>query len=351
MILEKVKAFRKKEEPKTITGAINQHTRVKKWTEGIKAFAFSSLAIVSITFTLSEFEGEAKEDHVAIIPLNGAIEAGSRETDGWQVSRTIREAIKDEHVKAIVIEANSGGGSPSDAEHIYKTIMNYRNSETVAEDGRVLVKPFLDMDKEIEYERKPIYVVIRSTCASACYYIASAADEIYATNSSLVGSIGVRLDSWNFQEVIKRVGVGKRTFHAGEHKALLDPFKTITSEEQQFVQHNLLDKLHGQFIQAVKEGRNGKLVDNPEIFSGLVWTGEEAVELGLTDGVLTPTELEDLIEQRHGITEYSYHGGKKFKLSNILSMDANSLMDMLGASIYHAFSSDVKNSTNHLGVK
>lgn len=312
--------------PKNLTQAFVQessrHIRLKKWTDGVKTFAIALVAIVSVGITLSDTASESIGPHIAIVPLNGAIETGSKETDGWKVSRVIAEAMEDDNVKAVVIEANSPGGSPADAEHIYKTILSYRTGEEVS---------------------KPIYMTVRSVCASACYYIAAAVDEVYAANSSLIGSIGVRMDGWDFQEVMGKVGVKRRVFHAGEHKALLDPFKDVSSEERAFVQDKLLTKLHQQFITAVKNGRGGRLVDDPNLFTGLIWTGEEALQLGLIDGIKTPTEMESYIEQRHGVKKYIYHGRQKFKLSNLFSMDSEDFMDMLAASIYHEFKSDVKN--------
>ncbi|EPR7483859.1 TPA: S49 family peptidase [Vibrio parahaemolyticus] len=312
-----------KPEPGDLAGVVAQesakHLRVSKF----KAAAIGSGLLLSVAFTFSDTASESIGPHVAVVNLNGAIETGSRETDGWRVSRILGEAMDDDSVRAIVIEANSPGGSPADAEHIYKTILSYRHSNN---------------------NGKPIYVSVRGVCASACYFIAAAADEIYAMNSSLIGSIGVRMDGWDFQKVMNKVGVERRVFHAGEHKALLDPFKPITEEERAFIQDKLLTKLHHQFIHSVKEGRGERLVDDNRIFSGLIWTGEEAVDLGLIDGVKTPTELEALIESRHGVTKYIYHGRKKFKLTNLFSMDASDLIDSLGASIYHAFKNDVKSS-------
>ncbi len=312
--------------PEVISQESAKHLRISKF----KAGAIGIGLALSIGFTLSDAASESIGPHIAIINLSGAIETGSKETDGWRVSKLIREAMEDNKVKAIVIEANSPGGSPTDAEQIYKTIMSYRHSGN---------------------NGKPIYTTIRTVCASACYYIASATDEIYASNSSLVGSIGVRMDGWGFKEVMNKVGVEKRVFHAGEHKALFDPFQDVSEFERNFIQEHILNKLHAQFISAVKEGRGGRLVDNDELFSGLIWTGEEAAELGLIDAVKTPTELEKIIESRHGVDKYIYHGRQKFKLSNIFSMDANDFTDSLAESIYYAFKNDVKSEVENVSFK
>jgi protease-4 len=127
-------------------------------------------------------------------------------------------------------------------------------------------------------------------CASGAYYIAAAADEIYVNPASLVGSIGVRMDSFGFQRAMDELGVQRRLLTAGEHKGLGDPFSPLTAFDQNFIQ-GLLDQLHTQFIDAVKEGRGDRLKGGDELFSGLFWTGEESVRLGLADGVGTSSSL------------------------------------------------------------
>ncbi|WP_288985338.1 S49 family peptidase [uncultured Pseudoalteromonas sp.] len=311
--------------PEVIAQESAKHLRISRF----KATAIGLGILLSVGFTLSDKASETIGPHIAIVSLNGAIETGSKETDGWMVSNLIVDAMKDNNVKAIVIEANSAGGSPTDAEHIYKTLMSYR----------------------LEDVSKPIYVTIRGMCASACYLIAAGADEIYAQNSSLVGSIGVRMDSWGYEGALSKLGIEKRVFHAGKHKTLLEPSKDVSSVERQFLQNNILDKLHQQFISSVKQGRGERLADNDDIFSGLIWTGEESVELGLIDGVKTPTELEAMIKDRHGVSKYIYHGRQKFKLSNLFSMDAESFTSSIAGSIYSELKNDVKNNANSYSFK
>ena len=170
-------------------------------------------------------------------------------------------------------------------------------------------------------------------CASACYYIVSAADEIYALDSSLVGSIGVKLEGWDFQTVLDKVGVKRRSYTAGEHKSLFDPYKPVSEVESDFIQDRLLTTLHKQFISAVKAGRGNRLSNDPDIFTGLIWTGTEAVDKGLIDGVLTPSEVGLLIDERHGVSKLIYHGQQKFSLSNMFGMDSDVVIDAFASSL------------------
>lgn len=325
------KFFRKKkvEEAKSLREAITQessrHLKVHKWLGGTKVAIMLFFLVSSIVITFYDTANKEIGPHIAVISITGVIETGSRQTDGWRLSQTIKDAMEDTNVKGILLEANSPGGSPSDAELIWKTLMAYRNNEKY---------------------NKPVYATIRSSCASACYYIISAADEIYAMDSSLVGSIGVRMDGWDFREVLNKVGVKRRVYHAGAHKTLNDPFKAVSSEEKQFIQNEILDKLHKQFISAVKRGRGDRLnADYPELFSGLVWTGTEAKEIGLVDGIMTPMELEQHLEEKLGVDKYIYHGKHKFKLTNLFTMDARNLVDMVTESIYRTFKADVKSDS------
>jgi protease-4 len=131
---------------------------------------------------------------------------------------------------------------------------------------------------------KPIHAVVEETCASAAYYIASAADNIYVDKASLVGSIGVLMDGFGFTELMDKLGVERRLMTAGQNKGFLDPFSPQSEAQRQHAQQ-LLDDIHQQFIEVVKRGRGDRLPDSPEVFSGLVWTGQRAVSMGLADSL------------------------------------------------------------------
>ena len=199
-------------------------------------------------------------EHTAVIRLNGVIGGGYQDQvamlrDGLEV------AYANGKVKGIIIRANSPGGSPV-------------ISNTAFEEVRRL---------KAEHKDIPLYVVTEDMCASGCYYIAAAADKIYADPSSLVGSIGVIGGSFDFTELMDKIGVKRRLKTAGSNKGMGDPFSPETPE-QQAIWQQMLNDIHGEFIKAVKSGRGSRLKDNdPEIFSGRVYTGLEAKKNGLID--------------------------------------------------------------------
>jgi protease-4 len=199
--------------------------------------------------------------HTALVDLSGVIAANS-DASADRIVTGLRAAFEDENTVGVILRINSPGGSPVQSGYINDEIERLRG----------------------EYPEIPLYAVVMDICASGGYYVAAAADEIYADKASIVGSIGVRMDGFGFVEAIDKLGIERRLLTAGEHKALLDPFLPQGETEKAHMQR-LLDAIHTQFIETVKAGRGDRLADNPEIFSGLVWTGDEALELGLIDGL------------------------------------------------------------------
>lgn len=205
--------------------------------------------------------GNSHEPHIAYVEVYGPIMSGQF-ADADRLIPALHKAFDDNMAKAVVLRINSPGGSPVHAGRLYKEIKTLRE----------------------QYPEKHIYAVIEDLGASAAYYIASATDEIYVDQASIVGSIGVVTSSFGFSEIMNKVGVERRVLTAGENKALLDPFLPLDPKVKVHWQ-TMLDNIHDQFILAVKEGRNGKLDDaGPEVFSGMVWTGEDSVKIGLADG-------------------------------------------------------------------
>ena len=196
--------------------------------------------------------------HTAVVDIKGEIASGA-EASAEYVIASLRSAFEDEGSKAVVLLVNSPGGSPVQAGIISDEIVRLK-----AKHG------------------KPLYAVVEETCASAAYYIASAADEIYVDKASIVGSIGVLMDGFGLTGTMEKLGVERRLITAGENKGFLDPFSPQTEQQLLFAQ-NMLDQIHQQFITVVKAGRGERLQDDPEIFSGLFWTGQQAIELGLAD--------------------------------------------------------------------
>jgi protease-4 len=209
---------------------------------------------------------EPGEEHTALIEVKGII-SPETQASADKIVTALREAFEAEQAKGVILRINSPGGSPVQA--------GYVNDEI----RRLKAKYKKDKGKDM-----PVYAVAADLCASGGYYIAVAADKIYADKGSLVGSIGVRLDGFGFQQAMEDLGVERRLLTAGTHKGILDPFSPLPEQDRAFVQ-TLLDTLHGQFIRVVKEGRGERLKGGEEVFSGLFWSGEQAVELGLVDGL------------------------------------------------------------------
>ena len=196
--------------------------------------------------------------HTAVVDIKGEIASGA-EASAEYVIASLRSAFEDEGSKAVVLLVNSPGGSPVQAGIINDEIMRLK-----AKHG------------------KPLYAVVEETCASAAYYIASAADDIYVDKASIVGSIGVLMDGFGFTGTMEKLGVERRLLTAGENKGFLDPFSPQTEKQRAYAQA-MLDQIHQQFIAVVKAGRGDRLKETPETFSGLFWTGQQAIDLGLAD--------------------------------------------------------------------
>ena len=198
--------------------------------------------------------------HTAMVTIKGEI-ADTGEASAEYVLPALRSALEDDGAQALVLLINSPGGSPVQAGLINDEIRRLR-----------------------ALHKKPIYAVVEETCASAAYYIASAADKIYVNKASIVGSIGVLMDGFGFTGTMEKLGVERRLLTAGANKGFLDPFSPQSETQKQYAQV-MLDQSHQQFIAVVKQGRGDRLKPNPEMFSGLFWTGEQAVQMGLADGL------------------------------------------------------------------
>ena len=199
--------------------------------------------------------------HTALIDIHGVI-AADAEASADNVITGLRAAFKNKGTAGIILRINSPGGSPVQAGYINDEIHRLR-----------------ELHPDI-----PVYTVITDICASGGYYIAVGADQIYADKASIVGSIGVLMDGFGFVDAMNKLGIERRLLTAGEHKGFLDPFSPINVAEKKHVE-NLLAQIHQQFINVVKRGRGERLKDNKDLFSGLVWTGTQAVDMGLVDGI------------------------------------------------------------------
>jgi len=220
------------------------------------------LYILSVIILASNKGGavNSSKPHTALIELNGVISLSKGDVSADRLNASLRRAFEAKMSKGIVLRINSPGGSPVQSDQINAEIVRLRSI----------------------YPDKRLHVVISDVCASGGYYIAAAADQIFANPSSIVGSIGVRMDSFGFVDTLEKLGVERRSITAGSNKAILDPFLPI-KESQRAHAEQMLGIVHQQFIDRVKAGRGERLSDNPDLFSGLYWSGEQAKELGLID--------------------------------------------------------------------
>ncbi|MDH3712521.1 MAG: S49 family peptidase [Gammaproteobacteria bacterium] len=243
------------------TASLTEQRRARRWGVFFKAVLLLYLFALLVTFGSYEFGAEPLEAgrHTAVVDVNGLI-AASKDASAENIIAGLQAAYEDEDTAGVILHINSPGGSPVQAGIIYDEIRRLRTENSTI----------------------PLYAVVADVCASGGYYIAAAADRIYADKASIVGSIGVRIDSFGFVDAMRDLGVERRLMTAGESKGLLDPFLPSNKGEVRHVQ-SLLDRIHDQFINAVKAGRGARLKDNPQLFSGLIWTGEESVEYGLID--------------------------------------------------------------------
>jgi protease IV len=243
---------------------LREQKRARRWGIFFKLLTFSYLLLLTIMIVSDGQQmgsvGIAKP-HVGLIKINGVI-AADEVSNADTIITGLRQAFANDNSKAIMLSINSPGGSPVQAGYIYDEILRLR----------------------VEYPDKKLYAVISELGASGAYYIAAAADEIYADKASLVGSIGVTASGFGYVDALKKLGVERRHFVAGEHKTFLDPFSPLEEDEVSFW-NAVLKKTHEQFIRVVKQGRGDRLAESDELFSGLVWNGEQALALGLIDGL------------------------------------------------------------------
>ena len=239
--------------------ALNEQKTNRRW----KTFTrLAWLAFFVFIVWAVMHRGSASTDkstaHTAVVDIKGEIASGG-ETSADAVVEALRSAFDDDGSKAVVLLCNSPGGSPVQAgimnDEIYRLKAKYK---------------------------KPVYAVVEESCASAAYYTVVAADKIFVDKASIVGSIGVLMDGFGFTGLMDKLGIERRLLTAGENKGFLDPFSPQTDRQRAYAQV-MLDQIHQQFIDVVKKGRGERLHETPETFSGLFWTGQQAIDLGLAD--------------------------------------------------------------------
>lgn len=243
--------------------AVTEQRRARRWNIFFKFLLALYLLAVLILYLPTDWKDipVTGKQHTAMVDLTGIINDSSQASADTVIAG-LRDAFDDANTKGVILRANSPGGSPVQSSYMYREIKRLRKL----------------------HPKIPLYAVVTDICASGCYYVISAADDIYVDDASIVGSIGVRMDSFGFVDTLKKLGIQRRLYTAGAHKGFLDPFTPEKDSDVEHV-HVLLDDIHEQFIKAVKEGRGKRLKDSPDLFSGLFWTGEESVSMGLADHV------------------------------------------------------------------
>lgn len=264
--------------------ALEEQRRARRWTIFFRFFfvgLFLLFVLASIDWGAPALGGR----YTALVEVEGTIAPGSPASADNIVSG-LRTAFKQKGTVGVILRANSPGGSPVQAGYVYDEIRRLR-----------VLHPDI-----------PVYAVISDMCASGCYYAVAAADKIYADKASIVGSIGVLIDSFGLTETMKKLGIERRLLTAGEHKGFLDPFSPMRPAERRHAQE-LLDQIHRQFIGAVREGRGEALRETKEMFSGLFWTGEQALKMGLVDELGSASYVAREVIGAEEIVDFTYREG------------------------------------------
>lgn len=296
---------------KLVLSLQSEQRRSRRWGIFFKSLTFVYLFSILLMFKLpfGASIDTASGKHTALVEVTGPI-AADELASADNIVGSLRTAFEDEDAVAVILRINSPGGSPVQSGYVYDEIHRLRE----------------------EHPEKKIYAVISDIGASGAYYIASAADEIYANRASLVGSIGVVAGGFGFTGIMDKVGVERRLYTAGENKAFLDPFSPEQESEVAFWQ-GVLENTHKQFIDAVKKGRGDRLADNDQLFTGLIWSGEKALGLGLIDGLGSTSFVARQIVGEEDLVDYSH---SKSAFQNVV--------DQLGIAFGEGFASQVLES-------
>jgi protease-4 len=260
---------------------LKEQQSTRRWKMGLR-LAWLLFWVVVLWQVLSHNQTTASitTPHTALVNIKGEIADGT-DASAENIVAAMRAALEDTGSQALVLLINSPGGSPVQAGIINDEIARLK-----------------------ALHQKPIYAVVEESCASAAYYIAAATDKIYVNKASIVGSIGVLMDGFGFTGLMNKLGVERRLMTAGENKGFLDPFSPQTDAQRKHAQ-SMLNHIHSQFISVVKKGRGDRLKETPEMFSGLFWTGQQAVELGLADELASLDQVARDVVKAEEVVDYS----------------------------------------------
>jgi len=270
---------------KIATAGIQEQKRSRRWGIFFKLLTFVYLfaLLIMIMPSKDNIPGKPGKNHTAIVNLKGVI-APNTEASADKVVSGLRNAFKNKNTAGVILRINSPGGSPVQSGYIYDEMLRLRE----------------------KYPEIPLHAVISDIGASGGYYVAAAAENIYVNQSSIVGSIGVRMDNFGVVEAMKKLGIERRTLTAGENKALLDPFSPTNPEVTKHLK-TLLNNIHDQFINAVKVGRGDRLKEIDGMFSGLIWTGDQSVEIGLADQEASASYVAREIIGVENVVDFTVH--------------------------------------------
>ena len=263
--------------------ALEEQRAARRWKVRIRLLWLALFAVL-LWMAYREMPDSASisTPHTALIEIRGEIAADTEASSQFLLG-SLRSAFEDKGAKAVVLLINSPGGSPVQAGIINDEIHRLK-----------------------KLHDKPVYAVVEETCASAAYYIAAAADQIYVDKASIVGSIGVLMDGFGFTGLMDKVGVERRLLTAGVNKGFLDPFSPQNATHRAYAQ-DMLNEIHAQFIDVVRTGRGDRLKETPELFSGLAWSGQKAIALGLADDYGSLDQVAREVVKAEDIVDYTQH--------------------------------------------
>jgi protease-4 len=270
---------------KVALAAIAEQRTSRRWGMAFKMLVMLYLFIVLFLGMgwLKKAGDKSTGKHTAMVELRGVI-ASDTQASADNVTAGLQAAFKDSDTQGVILRINSPGGSPVQAGYINDEIKRLRGL----------------------YPKIPLYAVVEDICASGGYYVAAAADKIYVDKASIVGSIGVVMDGFGFTGTMEKLGVERRAITAGENKKFLVPFSPVNPAQKAFAE-KMLGEIHEQFIAVVRAGRGKRLKENPDIFSGLVWTGPKSIELGLTDALGSVDSVARDVIKAEDIVDFTPH--------------------------------------------
>ncbi len=263
--------------------SLKETRKARRWKAVLRVLTLA--VFIGVIFAVFDFRlpgrGIGVEKHTALVTLEGEISSSSM-ANASDINSSLSSAFENEHSAGVVLRINSPGGSPVQAGMINDEIHRLRKL----------------------YPTKPFYVVVEDICASGGYYVAVASDQILVDKASLVGSIGVIMEGFGFTGLMDKLGVTRRMITAGSNKGMMDPFSKENPQQSEMIK-TMIDEIHQQFIAVVKEGRGIRLKETPDLFSGRIWNGEQAIKIGLVDGYGTVDSVARDILKAPDVLDYT----------------------------------------------